>query len=119
VLVSVARLLIMHLRQTDMIARYGGEEFLAVLPGIGTDAMYRLFVRVLETLRNTKHVVKTGETLRVTASIGLAAHLDRGYRFESYEALVLAADQMVYAAKRRGRDEIVIYPGNNEVVPPA
>ena len=119
VLVSVARLLIMHLRQTDMIARYGGEEFLAVLPGIGTDAMYRLFVRVLDTLRNTKHVVKTGETLRVTASIGLAAHLDRGYRFESYEALVLAADQMVYAAKRRGRDEIVIYPGNNDVVPPA
>jgi diguanylate cyclase (GGDEF)-like protein len=82
-----------------------------VLPGVGTEVLSGLFQRILTAIRQTEHIVHTGEPLRVTVSIGLAGHLDRGHRFETVEALVEAADQMVYAAKRQGRDRIIVFPG--------
>ena len=115
VLVSVARLLTTRLRQGDIVARYGGEEFVVVLPGVGADPMQSLFIRLLNELRRAEHQIHQGHTLRVTASIGLATHRDKGHFFETPEALLRAADEMVYAAKQQGRDKIVIYQANGLV----
>jgi diguanylate cyclase (GGDEF)-like protein len=111
VLISVARLLTAQLRKNDIVARYGGEEFVVVLPGVGTEVLSGLFQRILTAIRQTEHIIHTGESLRVTVSIGLAGHLDRGHRFETVGTLVETADQMVYAAKRQGRDRIIVFPG--------
>lgn len=112
VLVTVARLLSQCLRRNDIIARYGGDEFLIVLPGVGLDLAGSLLKRVLDTMRETDYAVGSGVGLRVTVSIGLASHQDKGYRFDNIESLVRAADQMVYIAKRQGRDSLVVYPGS-------
>jgi diguanylate cyclase (GGDEF)-like protein len=111
VLASVAQLLSSCLRRADIVARYGGDEFLVLLPGVGLELANALLRRILDTVRSTDLALDTEQKLRITVSIGLVSHLDRGYSFATAEALVRAADQMVYAAKRQGRDRIAAYPG--------
>jgi diguanylate cyclase (GGDEF)-like protein len=110
-LASVAQLLSSCLRRADIVARYGGDEFLVLLPGVGLELANALLQRILETVRSTDLALDTEKKLRMTVSIGLASHLDRGYSFATAEALLRAADRMVYAAKHQGRDRIVVYPG--------
>jgi len=82
-----------NLRASDMLARYGGEEFSLLLPGCTiTDA--QAFV---ERLRS---VMPDGETV----SAGIAAWDET----EDAESLLGRADKALYAAKREGRDRLVI-----------
>jgi diguanylate cyclase (GGDEF)-like protein len=87
------------LRQVDVAARLGGDEFVVLLPE--TDLAGARFVgdRVLAALRDSPAVFRD-RPLPITASVGIAewrAGLDA-------EALLCAADQAMYAAKRLGRD---------------
>lgn len=110
---SVARFLMETLRHNDIIGRYGGEEFMVVLPGVGLEAMTNLFKRITTALRAKQHAIDPERSLRITASIGIASHLDQSHDFATPEALVRTADQMVYIAKRQGRDRVIVYPGSN------
>lgn len=116
ILKSVARFLTETLRSNDIIGRYGGEEFLVVLPGVGLEAMTNLFKRIITALGAKQHAIDAERSLRVTASIGIASHPAQDYGFATPEALVRAADQMVYIAKRQGRNQVIVYPGSNPPV---
>jgi diguanylate cyclase (GGDEF)-like protein/PAS domain S-box-containing protein len=88
-------------RPGDMVARYGGEEFVVVLPG--TDAGGA--VLVAENLRkrieelNIEHV-NSKHGGHVTISLGVATIIPG--KGSSTAALIYAADQAMYAAKRDG-----------------
>ncbi|MDX1654528.1 MAG: GGDEF domain-containing protein [Candidatus Competibacteraceae bacterium] len=108
VLTAVARLLADEARQTDLLARYGGEEFVILLPGTPQEGARGLLERLLARLRNQDLLTAPGGPVHVTASIGLATHLD-GKRFNTVEALLQAADQALYTAKGTGRDRLSVY----------
>ena len=44
--------------------------------------------------------------IMVTASFGMASHMDGECRFDTHESFVKAADEALYAAKHAGRDRV-------------
>jgi diguanylate cyclase (GGDEF)-like protein len=91
------------LRSFDCAARWGGEEFCAVLPGAGSDdRLYSIGERLRAAVAGTPIETSVGP-IRVTVSIGGATTADG---LDDADALVDAADQALYAAKRRGRDQV-------------
>lgn len=94
-------------RPTDLLARYGGEEFVALLPD--TDALgawqvgERLRVAV-EALGIPHAPAGTGRV--VTLSVGYATREPDSEAATTPEALLNAADEQLYAAKRDGRNRV-------------
>jgi diguanylate cyclase (GGDEF)-like protein len=115
VLVAVATSVGGRLRPRDLAARFGGEEFVLVLPE--TDAAGALVVaeRVRSRVEEAVHQVGPGVSLRITISLGCVtlgpSASAGGYpvAFASKEALLEAADQALYAAKRGGRNRVVAH----------
>lgn len=110
VLYQVAAALRTQVRQGDLLARYGGEEFLLALPGIGTERAEAALARLHRAVCGASLTCTDGsgeeDTINVTVSIGYAV-LGGGHLFEGLEAMIRAADQALYEAKRTGRNRIV------------
>lgn len=92
-------------RPADLVARYGGEEFVAVLPG--TDAKGAAFIA--ERLRAAVEGLGIPHAAspvapHVTVSLGVATLVP--LRGSAPEALLAAADQALYQAKREGRNRV-------------
>jgi diguanylate cyclase (GGDEF)-like protein len=87
-------------RRMNLSARVGGEEFLSVLPDVELAGAVRFAERVVAETRALR--LASGP---LTASAGLAA-FEQG--MGSHEVLVAAADRALYAAKREGRDRVVV-----------
>ncbi len=98
------------LRNFDVAARYGGEEFIVVLPE--TDVTSAMILA--ERLRKAVEQHFTGERSRhpVTVSIGVSS---LSKTLQNRHQVIRAADQALYAAKKRGKNCVVVY--NTELVP--
>lgn len=100
-------------RATDIIGRVGGDEFMIFLKGISDEDSVRKEAKKVENFfRN----FKAGEYVKyaATASIGVAIFPQEGNDFES---LYKAADQGLYKAKKRGKNQLAFY--RDEWMPPA
>ena len=96
------------LRRYDVAARYGGEEFAVLLPRTPLDEAGDIAGRLRERLR-AQPIDVGGETLRVTASFGVASRVAR----ESEEGFLARCDRALYAAKQAGRDRVVLAPAES------
>jgi diguanylate cyclase (GGDEF)-like protein len=105
VLVSLARHLRRRLRQSDTLGRYGGEEFAVLVESLDRDGARRLFDRVRAEFAEVRHRDPSGGTSTVTFSVGVAL-LRPG--MESVDAWRQRADDALYAAKRAGRNQVVV-----------
>jgi diguanylate cyclase (GGDEF)-like protein len=94
------------IRAYDAIGRYGGEEFLVILPGAAEDAVRAQAERMRLAIRNTP-IFTSEASLNVTCSFGCAVGIGGEV---TAEALIRAADEALYSAKRAGRDCSVIVP---------
>ncbi|MEN9888456.1 MAG: hypothetical protein RL559_493 [Pseudomonadota bacterium] len=102
VLRVVARTLGEHLRRSDLLGRIGGEEFSIMLP----DTALAGALQVAENLRlavQQCHPDIGGQTLTITASIGVAS---RSPGAQSMHAIQQRADQAMYEAKKAGRNRV-------------
>ncbi len=104
VLATLAATLRQHLRRTDVIGRYGGEEFGVLLDQLSAEDAQRLVSRLLAEFATLEHAAGPDQHFRVTFSAGIApwrSGLD-------LHAWIEAADQALYAAKKAGRNRVVI-----------
>lgn len=89
-------------RATDVVCRYGGEEIAVIAPDTGLEEALLLAERMRERVSQTA-VQITGESERITVSVGVAALAGTG-RAPSMDDLTARADEALYAAKREGRN---------------
>jgi diguanylate cyclase (GGDEF)-like protein len=95
-------------REDDVIARWGGEEFVVLLPGFPCNE--EILARRAEVVRQavaTTPAAADDLTIPLTVSVGAALRSDR---LTDPEELLRAADAALYAAKRNGRNRVVLHP---------
>ncbi len=96
-----AHTLAASIRPQDEAARFGGEEFVVLLPGADLEAATAVLERVRVALRRALH---DADLPPFTSSFGVAASARGAAPAEVLEA----ADRALYAAKRAGRDRVVV-----------
>lgn len=106
-LIAVANVIKAGLRPGDIVGRYGGEEFVAIVAGAGPESA-RLVAERLRQAVEEMHPPSPGPS-RVTLSIGCTVFDPRQLE-ETPQELVHRADLALYAAKRNGRNCVVMVP---------
>lgn len=102
VLKLVAKAMQSSLRPNDMVARYGGEEFLILLPKTKLPNCIQVAERLRLKVAGTPVIEQGREIPGVTISLGVAqwqADMD-------LEALIGEADEALYQAKNKGRNQV-------------
>ncbi len=92
-------------RASDIIGRVGGDEFMVFLKDIADDAN---ILKEAGKVENFFKSFQAGEYVKykATASIGVAIFPQEG---EDFETLYKAADQGLYKAKKRGKNQLAFY----------
>lgn len=103
VLRTVAQLLLLSLRKTDLLARYGGEEFAVLLPETPLAGAMVIAERIRQTI-DQKPILAEGFPLQVSISVGVATHSEESDA--SPELLLKRADLALYRAKALGRNRV-------------
>lgn len=98
---QLAKLLQASLRESDMVVRYGGEEFVLLLPETTVADALAVAERIVISVRNAAW---PGERLTVSAGV---AGMEEGALDGSQ--LVSRADEALYAAKRAGKDQALLF----------
>lgn len=97
------------MRPGDVVARYGGEEFVLVLPDTNVSGLDQVTQRIHTQLSNAA-IPHIGSRIssQVTVSLGATSALPTLSTYP--QRLIELADQALYAAKAKGRNQTVILP---------
>lgn len=98
-----AELAAAEVRNVDYVARFGGEEFLLVLVDADAVTANQVAQRLADRTREM-HVPGTDDDFYMTVSVGIARYRSG----ERIDDVLNRADRALYAAKRAGRDRVLI-----------
>lgn len=94
-------------RESDIIGRLSGDEFVALLPqAITFESIAHTALRLIQAVEVPVPIDHTGQTVRVSATIGVSRFPRDGVDFDE---LLLRADQAMYRAKALGRGRFALY----------
>ncbi|SFX49069.1 diguanylate cyclase [Marinospirillum alkaliphilum] len=103
ILVDLANIFRANVRESDLVIRYGGEEFLIILPDTDSASGMLVAEKIRKAVEN--HQFKAGGVLlNKTISAGLADYPNDG---QAFWQVLKFADVSLYAAKERGRNQVV------------
>jgi len=91
-------------REVDLIGRYGGEELIIILPETDRTTAVMVAERLRVSISEHPIAIPDGE-VDITVSIGVAT---KDENTPHIEALVARADQALYIAKHKGRNQVAI-----------
>ncbi len=106
-LMAVADIVGRNLRKVDIAFRYGGEELVILLPGtpefeaVHTAERLRRVVQQYRGFRDHR-----GHVREITVSVGVAVYPDTA---KTADQLFIQADEAMYRAKQRGKNQVVLY----------
>lgn len=95
-----------NLRLVDAAFRYGGDEFAILLPQTSREAGLRVARRIGYVFHHRRWLPEDEFQIELRASIGLATYPADA---TTPQAIVQRADEMMYAVKQAGRDNIAVY----------
>ncbi|MGC8855481.1 MAG: diguanylate cyclase, partial [Anaerolineae bacterium] len=104
VLLALATLCKQKLREADPIGRYGGEEFVALVIEADGHRAFQVGERLRHEVEKMSIPVPNGE-IHITVSIGIASLANN---IPDLQTLIARADQALYQAKRKGRNQVVV-----------
>lgn len=105
VLIHASEIIKNAIGNSGIVGRIGGDEMLIVLTKIESRTELRNMLRTIRT--NIEWSYKEMQNdLRITCSMGIAAHPDHG---NTYDQIFQLADKMLYIAKSKGKNRYVIY----------
>ncbi len=114
VLRSLGHQLSNEFRVTDIIGRTGGDEFILFLKDIKTD---EILEKEAKRFAHFFHTFQAGEYVKysATSSIGATVYPRDA---KDYHGLYTAADSALYEAKRQGKNRMVFYNKDLELITP-
>jgi len=93
------------LRKVDFFGRIGGEEFLAFLPETNIERATLVANRICSSISNFTLKIQQNQ-IQITVSIGIATYEPRDRKVDD---ILKRADDALYEAKHRGRNQVVAY----------
>lgn len=90
-------------RSTDLVGRIGGEEFCIFANNLEPTDALQLFDKLRQSIENNAFSLESGHQIQITASIGVCTRKE-----ESFDSMLNHADEFLYEAKRRGRNQVII-----------
>ncbi|MFG1491804.1 GGDEF domain-containing protein, partial [Oceanospirillum sp. HFRX-1_2] len=108
---AFAKVLEDSIRPGDFLSRYGGDEFTIILPEASQEQAFSVAQRIKRAVEKMNLRSPDGEAMHATSSIGIAIYPDHA---KNPRDLFLLADNMMYKAKRLGRNSIAV-PDDDEV----
>ncbi len=113
VLVLLAEMLVRSSRRDDVVSRLGGDEMALLLPGCSVAAVRRRAEQIVWDVQASSFVLSDGQELSVSVSVGLA-HVPTDA--VDLRSLYVKADQILYEAKRSGRNRVGIVADDSTVL---
>lgn len=105
ILRQVASALLGWVRSSDFLARYGGDEMTLLLPGTDLPQAQVVARKIQEHMQTLPLSLPQGKTVTLALSGGIALYPRHG---ETAAALLRAADEALYRAKRAGRGCFIV-----------
>jgi diguanylate cyclase (GGDEF)-like protein len=100
-----SKIITWNLRVMDIAARYGGDEFVVLLPQASAELALSVGERIhSQFITQMKNIIPPNITL--TLSMGIASALHN--RPANSDQLVAIADEALYEAKHRGKNQTII-----------
>jgi diguanylate cyclase (GGDEF)-like protein len=100
----VSQQLTKAVREIDSVIRYGGDEFVIILIGASPSKAMKVAERARKFINNAK-IEEFGQSISVTASIGIASHPIHG---STRDALLATADESMYRSKSLGKNCVAL-----------
>jgi len=110
ILAAIGRVLRRTLRSIDFAFRYGGEEFVVILPETDLESAHGVAERIRQrVMAASRKLLRNQEDSPVTVSMGISSYP----RDAACSITLLAmADQLLYKAKKTGRNRILMSEEN-------
>jgi diguanylate cyclase (GGDEF)-like protein len=109
-LVEVGKRLLGCLREGDTVARLGGDEFVVTLLESNLEQAITVVERILEKLKLPFDLAGKETITSISGSIGIADYPEHATNLDD---LLIAADQAMYTAKKRGKNQYAIFSPAN------
>jgi len=105
ILIQTAKIISNEIRAEDILIRFGGEEFLLFIKRDKTTnkLAYNVAQRIRKKIETTSFQYEDKE-IKITLSIGITCQPEH---FKSISEAIKHADEMLYIAKREGRNKVV------------
>ncbi len=112
VICALADLCVNQSREIDLVARLGGEEFAVILPDTNITDAKNLAERIRKHVDDISVTGDAGEIVKWTISLGVSSLPEsRSSRYTTeivMEMFIKKADNALYEAKRKGRNQTVL-----------
>lgn len=104
-LIKVSEVLSQIIRDSDVVGRFGGEEFILILNQSSLEQAKIIAERCRQAIQQLNLISDLGESIRVTASFGIALSNTQ----LRPQQLLSQADKALYEAKACGRNQVKCY----------